>query len=140
MQSVDAQNVNALMREHMSRFFRQARDVHALERLCSKYFRGGIFLRLDSFTSFLLKHVRQLVSKFPLLHLSSYFSHSLYSTAVSANEEVFLRSRPMRSLDLPAAGCQSSPAGILCQVQKLPATDNEPKQARAENRPNRPKS
>ena len=79
--------------------------------------------------------MRQLVSKLRLLHLSSYFSHSLYSTAVSANGEVFLRSRPMRSLDLPAAGCQSSPAGILCQVQKLPATDNEPNQGREPTKP-----
>ena len=43
LQSTDAQNVNALMRERMSRFFRQARDVYALERFVQNIFQEGYF-------------------------------------------------------------------------------------------------
>ena len=41
--TLDAQNVNALMRERMSRFFRHARDVHTLERFVQNIFEEGYF-------------------------------------------------------------------------------------------------
>ena len=75
------------------------------------------------------------MSKLRLLHLSSYFSHSLYSTAVSANGEVFLRSRPMRSLDLPAAGCQSSQLGFSARCKSCRQQTMNPGQGREPTKP-----